>query len=388
MHIFTYIDKDATIYQKSKILGVAPSEEQNQNTGLDSILELQKYKIDGVFYNSRALVYADLTSLSAEITAGTIPTTATHSLLLYSARAYDIPLKYNIEAYPVSESWDMGTGKASDEPITQDGCSWKYRDGYLDSSGSHWATSSFSEEAGEYSATGSANFGGTYYKGHNGDTDLYTHTQAFEFETADVSIDISTSVNAIRANTFVNNGFILKRTDTEENNNAPYGNLQFFSRDTHTIYIPRIETKWDDSVWSTGSLSELDMSKDIILYMKGLKPEYKNTSVEKFKVCGRNRIVAKTYATESGYLTSNYLPSSSVDGTMGTFYSVRDASTDEVLIDFNNCTKVSCDSDGNFFNFRLSTLQPERYYKFLFKVVSGSSTQIFDDNKFQFKVVR
>ena len=116
--------------------------------------------------------------------------------------------------------------------------------------------------------------------------------------------------------------------------------------------------------------------------MRGLKPEYKNTSIEKFRVYGRNRIVAKTYSTQSDYLTTQYLPSGS------TYYSVRDASTDEVLIDFDDYTKVSCDSTGNFFNFRLSTLQPERYYKFLFKVVSGSSTQIFDDNKFQFKVVR
>ena len=43
MHIFTYIDKDATIYEKSKALGVASSEQKNQNTGLDSILEIQKY---------------------------------------------------------------------------------------------------------------------------------------------------------------------------------------------------------------------------------------------------------------------------------------------------------------------------------------------------------
>ena len=112
-----------------------------------------------------------------------------------------------------------------------------------------------------------------------------------------------------------------------------------------------------------------------------MKPEYKNTSVEKFRVNGRNRIVAKTYATQSDYLTVKYLPQT-------TYYSVRDVSTDEVLIDFSDCTKISCDSNGNFFNFRMSTLQPERFYKFLFKVVSGSSTQIFDDNKFQFKVVR
>ena len=56
MHIFTYIDKDATIYEKAKALGVATSQQQHQNTGLDSILEIQKYSIDGSFYNSRDTV--------------------------------------------------------------------------------------------------------------------------------------------------------------------------------------------------------------------------------------------------------------------------------------------------------------------------------------------
>tara|TARA_Y100001937_G_scaffold126667_1_gene196532 strand:- start:2471 stop:3616 length:1146 start_codon:yes stop_codon:yes gene_type:complete len=381
MHIFTYIDKDATIYEKAKALGVATSQQQHQNTGLDSILEIQKYSIDGSFYNSRALVFFDMSALSSEITAGTIPATATHSLLLYNTKAIDIPLSYTLEVHPISESWEMGTGKLSDFPITQDGCNWKYKDGFLDGSGSHWATSSFATDT-DFTATGSGNFGGTYYKGKSGDTDLYTHTKEYEFESTDLNIDVTPSIAAIHANSFQNQGFIIKRSDVQENNNTPYGNLQFFSRDTHTIYIPRLETKWDDSVWSTGSLDALNVDNDIILYMRGLKPEYKTSSVEKFRVYGRNRIVAKTFSTQSDFLTVQYLPSGS------TFYSVRDASTDEVLIDFDDYTKVSCDSTGNFFNFRLNTLQPERYYKFLFKVVSGSSTQVFDDNKFQFKVVR
>ena len=125
MHIFTYIDKDATIYEKAKALGVATSQQQHQNTGLDSILEIQKYSIDGSFYNSRALVYFDMTALSSEITAGTISANATHSLLLYNTKAIDIPLSYTLEVHPISESWEMGTGKLSDFPITQDGCNWK-----------------------------------------------------------------------------------------------------------------------------------------------------------------------------------------------------------------------------------------------------------------------
>ena len=53
---------------------------------------------------------------------------------------------------------------------------------------------------------------------------------------------------------------------------------------------------------------------------------------------------------------------------------------------------MSCDSTGNYFNLWMNGLQSERYYKFEFKVVSGSNTvdetiQHFDDD-FVFKVVR
>ena len=49
-------------------------------------------------------------------------------------------------------------------------------------------------------------------------------------------------------------------------------------------------------------------------------------------------------------------------------------------------TKVSCDTIGNFFNFRFNTLQPERFYQFEFRVDRSGTKQYFDG--FIFKVVR
>tara|TARA_Y100000593_G_scaffold93045_1_gene186519 strand:+ start:2501 stop:3655 length:1155 start_codon:yes stop_codon:yes gene_type:complete len=384
MHIFTYIDSDATMYERTKNAGVATAERMNQNTGLDSIIELEKYKIDGTFYNSRILLKFDDKVLSSSLAQhSTTIAQASHSLKLYTSNVYDIPLKYDVYAYPVAESWEMGVGKSTSSPITQDGVSWKYKDGYLDGSGSHWTTSSFSYSNGDYYMTASGLYGGTYYYGKTTNGTDYTHTQSFEYEIGDLDLDITPTMHAIGNGTFTNNGIIIKRSKSNEDDSAPYGNIQFFSRDTHTMYLPRLETKWDDSSFSTGSLTELDVGDDIILYMRGLKPEYKTSSVEKFKVYGRKRIVQKTYSTSSQYGSTNLscLPEL-------TYYSVRDVSTDEVVIDFDDYTKVSCNSSGNFFNFSLNTLQPERFYKFSFKVVSGSTVQYFDDNKFQFKVVR
>ena len=88
-----------------------------------------------------------------------------------------------------------------------------------------------------------------------------------------------------------NNGFIVKRnghianlgSDTDEGNTTNFGNLSFFSSDTHTKYPPTLETVWDDSKWSTGSLSPLTQTnlEDMVIYMKGLRPEYKEKSKAK-----------------------------------------------------------------------------------------------------------
>ena len=52
---------------------------------------------------------------------------------------------------------------------------------------------------------------------------------------------------------------------------------------------------------------------------------------------------------------------------------------------------MSCDSTGNFFNLWMDGFQPERFYRFEIKVVSGSgadqTSMIYDDD-FIFKVVR
>ena len=196
-----------------------------------------------------------------------------------------------------------------------------------------------------------------------------------------------------------NEGFMLKRSgsgdnsdsNVEEGNTTRYGNFIFFGRDTHTIYQPKLEVIWDDSTWSTGSLSPLTSAnlEDMVLYMRGLRPEYKEKSKVKFRVTGRERYPEKTYSTsgyDTGYTTVKYLPSGS------TFYEIKDAYTEEVIVPFGTGSIVSCDSTGNYFNLWMDGLQAERFYRINYKVVSGSGTADetveFYDEKHSFKVVR
>ena len=126
-----------------------------------------------------------------------------------------------------------------------------------------------------------------------------------------------------------------------------------------------------------------------------LRPEYKESSKVKFRVVGRERYPTKSYSnTASEYLTVKYLPSGSIGniGGDGAYYSVLDADTDDVIVPFGSGSLISCDSTGNYFNLWMDGFQAERFYKFEFKVVSGSGTDeetinYFDDD-FLFKVVR
>ena len=165
-----------------------------------------------------------------------------------------------------------------------------------------------------------------------------------------------------------------------------FEDLKFFSRQTNTIFPPKLEVEWYDTKWSTGSLDPLVSSEleDMTVYMKSLRPEYKEKSKVKFRVYGRERFPTRTYSTSSQNLTVKFIPSQSQ-------YSVRDALTEDVIIPFSTGSYLSCDGTGNFFRLDLNAFQPERHYRFLYKVVSGSGntrTENIIDNDHIFKITR
>ena len=121
------------------------------------------------------------------------------------------------------------------------------------------------------------------------------------------------------------------------------------------------EMKKENIKFETNSDTEVLIK---LIYFKGLRPEYKQNSKIKFRLVGRERYPAKTYSTTSANLAVKYLPSGSQFIEHGTYYSVKDAVTEDVIIPFGSGSLVSCDTDGNFFNVWMNGLQTERYYKF------------------------
>jgi len=237
MHYFIFPEKDATIYEDSI----------HQNTGLDQILELQKTLVHAqgdTPYNSRILIKFDLDTFSASYAAGTTSgSDMKYYLNLYTDEAIEIPLSYTVEVYPLSSSWEMGNGKRADSPITKTGVSWNIRDGVTISgvTGSAWVSS------------------GSDYLSGSGYTQ-YAASQSFSFQTTDLHVDVTTTVNAWLSGSIPNHGFLIKRSALNETSSLNQGTLQFFSNETHTIFRPRLEAIWKDASFTYNTTSSISQS--------------------------------------------------------------------------------------------------------------------------------
>jgi len=288
--------------------------------------------------------------------------------------------------------WTEGNGKLDHNPVTTDGVSYQYRN---HDEQTPWVTGSVLTD------------GGSWWTGSQGGQYSVSSSFSMTKATQDVRIDVTDLVknHIYSSSLFPNRGFIVKReslytgsrdfsynpgsdTTKDESSSTRLGNLKFFSTDTHTIYPPKLEVQWDDSSWATGSLSGLSSSdlERLKVYFKNLRQEYKEGSIVKFRVVGRELYPTTAFSTTPSELTVKYLPSGSI------YYSVRDAETEEVIVPFGTGSKISCDSSGNYFNLWMNGFQAERNYRFLVKVVSGSGTtdeqvNFYDDN-YEFRVVR
>ena len=233
----------------------------------------------------------------------------------------------------------------------------------------------------EYEARGAVNSGGGTWYTSSFLTGKH-YFQTFDKYVQNLNVEVTDYVNDFLQGHRENYGFIILKSKDNEESVRKFGSAKFFSSDTHTIYVPTLEVRWDNTSFNTGSLSP-QTNSDLIVYVKDFQSEYKENSKAKIRVYGRERFPARTFANSSPTKSVKYLPTTA-------YYSVVDAETNKTFIPFDDTyTKLSCDSTSNYFNFWFNGLQPERYYKFVFKVVdpTNGTTKYYDDNFF-FKVVR
>ena len=392
MHYFIFSSKDSYITENSPGHIVLYPDSTDRNYGNDEILELKKEFVNSYStspYNvSRIFTQFDYSDISSSIVNGDIKNPKFYLRLYEVEGQSNLDKTYSLESLLLSQDWNEGVGNHFDNPKTTDGISWKFN------SGSHeWGFEygGGQEESGSRTTGGGSwfktawEFSGTYpYQ--------YMHSsQSFQNQSGDIEMNVTdlvfyhlgAYVNTI--NKAANFGFITKFSGSSESDETPM-NLKFFSRNTHTIYAPKLEVRWDDhkpvTGSNTGSLTALTMSGEIDnhIFIKGLQQTYRESEKVRFRMGCRKKYTPKSF-TESTLTSSFYIPEDSGS------YSIVDVSTNTNIVPFSDYTKLSCDSTSMYFDQWLNTFEPGRYYKILFKLRYDDGQEHIIDNDEEFKVI-
>ena len=345
MYYFLTASKDASIFLQ----------QPTQNTGLDEILEVSKVYYGSLKDTARSLVKFDTDSLSSKLSDGSV-TMSIAELVLRETEPTEIPLSYSLEINPISQSWEMGNGTRFDD-ISTSGCTWNYRD-----SGSNWLPTNVPNSG---SATGSFDGkGGMWYTASQA-------TRSYDYESSDLIVDVSSSFSFWLDEGYSNEGFIIKHESSKEDNDIDYGQLKFFSKETHTIYQPKIRIGWDDSRYETGSLQALP--EEFKVSLKRLKKSYKAGGRYDIEVFARELYPQKTFNNTFGYSTGSLLPTSS-------FYQIRDNESNDIIIPFGDYSKISTYGNKSRISLDLTNFEVNRSYRVELKVELTGSSEYFDDD--------
>jgi hypothetical protein len=382
-------EKDATMYS------LFP----NMNTGMDEIIEATETVFaysDPNPQTSRFLIKFsndDLNYVLGDLVPDNIYNSGSWkaNLQCYIATSTGMNATTTLECYPVSGSWDMGTGRYLDVPSATNGVSWIWRK-YSGSVNGQWSTVIASLGTGvtaSYNISYSFAGGGTWYTGSpnlslfNSNTNPITQSVEFTFYgSKDLNLNVTNTLKAWSTGAFDNNGFILKQEDEFIDNKDIQPELKYFSRDTHTIYPPALQISWRDFSFNTGSSTQTVLNTTPATLTLAQNPgTFYSESINRFRINARPEYPLQIWETSSVYLNNYYLPSGS------SLYAIKDLDTNEYVIDFDSqYTQISADATSSYFDVYMNGLEPERYYAILIQTNLNGSKIVFD-NQYYFKVI-
>ena len=400
---FIYPTQSCTLYSNYDIL----------NTGADEILE-----VASDFTPTKGPMAArSLLLFSNEDILVDFKTTNRYILNLRIVQSVELESNVELEAYPVSERWEAGKGRFSDTELLYPGASWLYKNENKDT----WTTTT----PVEYD-TGGGSWYAKFYDNELDEESTLDFRFKFETMTSDVKIDITQLVSFWNMSAIENNGIILKFKDDVSKR---CGNVKFFSSNTNTIYRPYIEVggydykfepyiittttknsellsgsldsgsldsgSLDSGSLDSGSLEESTTdnteqtkslesgvmelkNKDLHIFIENIKESYSHDGIEKLVVGVRELNPKKNFSNRMRYTGRNIT-------SLDMFFSVLDAETEEIVIDFSEFTKISCDTNGHYFNFDFSCLSRGRLYKFILKLEYEGIRKKYD-NKLAFMI--
>lgn len=320
--------QDATIYQRY------PS----NNSGLDEILEIGKQikPLDGsgkyASGSVRILMNFAISSGSA------YPATAKYYLKLYLANANEVNRYQKIEVYPVSRSWEEGSGYFyQDVKNVSDQVTWDKAT----------ASTSWSLAGGDFVTSPSAS------------------KTLSDFPLQDVRIDITDIIKPVisGSNTTPWYGLLLKFPTADETSSLNTGNLKFFSSNTHTIFSPKLEIVYNDQSFSTGSLKPIP-NGNVTVIPKNIKQAYTQGEIDKIYFVVRDLYPDKRFDEKKRYRNMYYLPSES-------YYRIKDQVSGITIQDFDQYSPINCDQSGSYITLDTTDMEINRQYVIDLKVKSN-----------------
>lgn len=336
--------KDTTIYK------VYPT----NNAGLDEILEIGKVvnineiEPSYVSASARSLIYFSLP------TTASVSADANYYLNLRLANATDVIRGQTILVYPISRSWDEGSG-------------YFYQNIQNVGDGATWLKSS------TYTSWSSA--GGDFI---TSSTSASVSLTSYPVE--DLRIDVTNILRPIVSQSLQNTfyGLALQFPLADETSSVNQGNIKVFSTQTHTIHQPTLEIAWDSQVFTTGSLLGIP-SVDVKITPTNIPETYNKGDITRINLIVRDKYPLRSFDSTLRYKNKYYLPSSS-------YYSIIDLQSNTTIVPFDNFSKINCDASGSYVILDTSPLYKGRFYGLQLKVVSGVYTKTVNTN-IQFQVL-
>jgi len=274
-------EKDATLYSEYPVM----------NTGIDEIIEATTADaIDGGQSVTSRFVVKFNQSQITDIFTNYATVNPAACLRLFMAKVEGLSQDTLVYCYPVSGSWQNGTGTHLYNPAVENGVSWAYRT----ASGSDAWDTVFAAGGVTGSWTGSNTGGGNWYT--NSD---YAQSASLQYRSNfDLNFNVTNTALAWYSSSLVNDGFIIKQENSAEFSTDPAKKveLKYFSVDTNTIYPPQLEIKWDDFTFNTGSLTEIS-TPDCIINLPNNAGQYEPSAVAKFRLNVRPQYPARVFTT-------------------------------------------------------------------------------------------
>lgn len=199
-------EKDASIYSQFPLL----------NTGVDEILSVSTFFTSADPQVSRFLIQFSQTEIDDLLDTRIGTSSFQTNLRTYISDITGLNTTTTLEVYPISGSWNMGTGRYPNNPQTTNGVCWTSR---LSSGSGDWPSSFNPYVTSSYS--GSNIGGGTWYTGSALGLNV-TQSQELSYSSdKDLNVDVTNTIlNWYSASNslggFSNDGFVVKQSDGDE----------------------------------------------------------------------------------------------------------------------------------------------------------------------------